>query len=67
MDEVAHTFGKKAPRAMGTVIGAGNLSIFAMHLAVGAITDGLDLSRALLVGPAALLLAGMGLLWARFR
>lgn len=67
MDEIAHVFGGKAPRAMGSVIGAGNLSIFAMHLSVGALTDFYSLSGALLVGPAALLITGMGLIWSRFR
>jgi DHA1 family purine ribonucleoside efflux pump-like MFS transporter len=61
LDQVALSFGDKSPRAVGAIIGVGNMSIFAMHVSVGALTDLFDLSKALLVGPAALLLAGLGL------
>jgi fucose permease len=67
LDQVALTFGDKAPRAVGAIIGVGNMSIFAMHVSVGALTDLFDLSSALLVGPIALLLAGLGLAAVRLR
>ena len=67
VDQAANVFGPKAARAVGAIIGLGNLSIMAMHLSVGVLTDWLDLSRALHAGPLALLLAGLGLLWLRRR
>lgn len=62
LDQIATTFGAKSSRAMGVIIGVGNLSIVAMHLSVGALTDLFNLSAALIVGPAALLIAGCAIL-----
>ncbi len=67
MDQVAISFGDKAPRAVGAIIGIGNLSIVAMHVSIGALTDLFNLSSALLVGPLALLLSGLGLVGMRLR
>ncbi len=65
LDQIATSLGMNASRAMGVIIGVGNLSIVAMHLSVGALTDMFNLSAALFVGPAALLLAGCAILTLR--
>lgn len=67
MDQIAHTFGGKTPKAMGIIIAVGNLSIMAMHLAVGVLTDLSNLSSALMVGPVALILTGGALVWVQAR
>lgn len=61
VDETSTAFGAKSAQAVGTVIGVGNLSIMAMHLTIGSLTDIFDLTTALYCGPAALLLVGFAL------
>ena len=63
MDEISTTFKRKSSQALGLIIGFGNMSIMAMHLTVGVLTDTFGLTAALHCGPAAMAIVFV-LLWA---
>lgn len=67
MDQAAIAFREKSAKAIGAIIAAGNLSIMCMHVTIGALSDLWSLSASLLCGPVALTLAGLALVWARWR
>lgn len=54
MDQTSVSFHKKAPQALGVIIGVGNLSIMTMHMVVGLLTDAFGLTAALHCGPVAM-------------
>jgi fucose permease len=63
MEQVSLSFGRKSAPALGLIIGAGSLSVVALHVTIGLLTDAVGITHALYVGPASLLLA-VGLLFA---
>ncbi|NJM10097.1 MAG: hypothetical protein HC883_04220, partial [Bdellovibrionaceae bacterium] len=67
MDQAAKTFGPKGAQAVGVIIGIGNLSVMAMHVSIGALSDLFNLSQALFCGPLALLAVGGALIWVQVR
>lgn len=56
MEQVSIIFGAKSNQALGFVLGFGSLSLVAMHMVIGILTDLFGISQALLVGPLTLLL-----------
>lgn len=63
VDECSTIFRKKSAQALGLIIGFGNMSIMAMHLTVGVLTETFGLTAALHCGPVAMLIVFV-LLWA---
>ncbi len=61
LDQTSRTFRERAPQAIAYIIAVGNLSLFAMHIVVGAVGDILGITGALHLGALALLTVGLGL------
>ncbi len=67
MDKISTQFGQKSSQALGFVLGFGSLSIVAMHLTIGWLSDTIGITRALYVGPFALLAIAVVLSFVQLR
>ncbi len=66
MEQISQIFGRKSPQALGFIIGSGSLSVVALHLCLGVLTDLRSVNFALSICPAALTTIAFGL-WLRQR
>jgi MFS family permease len=63
MEQASMLFKEKTAQALGFVIGFGSLSVVIMHVTIGALSDSIGLTEALMVGPFALGAIFLGLSW----